>query len=159
MKLMFLFALAAFVSFSHVIVEASCPTITFPCDRIPDVCDNMRDAINSGKPSTLNRITNPTEIAKNRRDSGCPNLIRVPGENCDEYPFASSRQGGRGAAIRNVPKRQNSIQGGLLGSFYKDKNIGDGDCYTVALSRSWSINISLNLWLILALTLQTFLWN
>ncbi|XP_028419062.1 uncharacterized protein LOC114544690 isoform X3 [Dendronephthya gigantea] len=113
---------------------APCPTITFPCSRIPDVCKNMRNAIFSkGKPTTLNRITDPKKIAQNRRNSGCPKLPKVPGKNCDEYPFASSRQGGAGAEIMNVPSRENSIQGGLLAGFYRAQKIGDGDCYKVAL--------------------------
>ncbi|XP_028419059.1 uncharacterized protein LOC114544690 isoform X1 [Dendronephthya gigantea] len=110
-----------------------CPRITFPCSRIPDVCKNMRNAISKGKPTTLNRITDPKKIAQNRRRSGCPKLPKVSGKNCDEYPFASSRQGGAGAVIMNVPKRENSIQGGLLRGFYVKQKIGNGDCYKVAL--------------------------
>ncbi|XP_028419058.1 uncharacterized protein LOC114544688 [Dendronephthya gigantea] len=110
-----------------------CPTITFPCSRIPNVCNNMRNAISKGKPTMLNRVTDPKIIAQNRRNSGCPKLPKVPGKNCDEYPFASSRQGGKGAEIMNVPSRENSIQGGLLAGFYRAQKIGDGDCYKVAL--------------------------
>ena len=71
-----------------------CPTITFECSRMPNVCANIRNAIvNLGKPTRLNRMTNPKLISKNRRDSGCPKLVKPTGYSCDEYPFASSRQG------------------------------------------------------------------
>ena len=70
-----------------------CPTVTFPCSRMRTVCANMRNAIRRGRPTQLNRITSRSQIARNRRLSGCPRLPRRPGFNCDEYPFASSRQG------------------------------------------------------------------
>ena len=111
----------------------ACPTVTFPCSRMPNVCANMRRAISLGKPTRLNRITNRIRVAKNRYYSGCRRLVRKPGYNCDEYPFASTAQGGRGAVVRNVPIRQNSIQGGLLAVFYRRYNIGNGSCFRVAL--------------------------
>ena len=111
-----------------------CPTVTFPCARMPSVCANMLNAIRSGKPSQLTRITNSAQIARNRRDSGCRSLGSRPGHNCDEYPFASSAQGGRGAVVRLVPIRENSIQGGTLAAFYRRYNIGNNDCFNVRMS-------------------------
>ena len=73
--------------------QLGCPTVTFPCSRMPSVCRNMRNAIGRGKPTRLNRITNPALIRLNRFRSGCRRLPGRPGFNCDEYPFASSRQG------------------------------------------------------------------
>ncbi|CAB4031408.1 Hypothetical predicted protein [Paramuricea clavata] len=111
-----------------------CPTITFPCgpgSPMPTVCLNMKTAIANGHPSQLHRITDRNAIAKNRRDSGCTRMPKPPGKNCDEYPFASSQEGGTGAQIMAVPIRENSMQGGLLGGFYRSQGIGDGDCYNV----------------------------
>ena len=42
-------------------------------------------------------------------------------------------QGGQGAVIANVPKRENSRQGGVLGAFYRRNSIGNGGCYRVKL--------------------------
>ncbi|CAB4023437.1 Hypothetical predicted protein [Paramuricea clavata] len=114
--------------------RAPCPTITFPCGRgtvMPNVCQNMRTAIAKGHPTRLHRITDSKAIAKNRRDSGCTRMRKTPGNNCDEYPFASSREGGAGAEIKLVPSRENSKQGGLLGAFYRKHKIGNGGCYNV----------------------------
>jgi hypothetical protein len=59
----------------------------------------MRDAIKKGrKPTRLHRVVAKKDIDKNRRASGCPKLTilkrkKMPGYNCDEYPFASSKEG------------------------------------------------------------------
>jgi RHS repeat-associated protein len=37
----------------------------------------------------------------------------------DEYPFASTAQGGAGASVVQVPQVQNRVQGGLLSAFYR----------------------------------------
>lgn len=108
-----------------------CPTIRFPCARMPNVCMNIRNAFRLGKPRQLQRITNRSQIRRNRRQSGCRKLGRKAGYNCDEYPFASSRQGGAGAVVKLVPIRENSIQGGMLAAFYARNNIGNGGCFRV----------------------------
>ena len=110
-----------------------CPTIRFPCSRMPSVCANMRYAISLGKPSQLTRTTNRFQIRQNRRNSACRALRRRPGHNCDEYPFASTFQGGRGSVVRMVPRRENSIQGGVLSAFYRRNRIGHGDCFRVSV--------------------------
>ncbi|CAB4023685.1 Hypothetical predicted protein [Paramuricea clavata] len=117
-----------------------CPTIVFPCGRgttMPAVCRNMRDAIKKqGKPTRLHRVAAKNDINKNRRASGCPKLTilkrkKMPGFNCDEYPFASSKEGGKGSKIMMVPVRENSQQGGLLAGFYRKHGIVNGGCYNV----------------------------
>ena len=54
-----------------------------------------------------------------------------PKMSCDEYPFASTYEGGKGATIAEVPLKENQSQGGQLNAFYKKNNIQDGDCYIV----------------------------
>ena len=110
-----------------------CPTVRFPCSRMPNVCANMRNAIRLGKPRLLTRTTNRSQIRRNRRNSGCRSLGRRTGYNCDEYPFASSFQGGHGAVVRLVPIRENSIQGGILAAFYIRNRIGHGGCFRVSV--------------------------
>jgi hypothetical protein len=39
--------------------------------------------------------------------------------SCDEYPFASSLEGGAGAIVRGVPIQENRVQGGELSSFLR----------------------------------------
>ena len=106
-----------------------CPILRFPCSRIPNICANIRNAFRRGKPSQLVRTTK--QIRRNRRQSGCHRLLPRRGYSCDEYPFASTFQGGRGAVVRLVPIRENSIQGGMISAFYRRSRIGHGDCFRV----------------------------
>lgn len=41
------------------------------------------------------------------------------GWSWDEFPYASTLQGGRGAMTTKVPLLENCIQGGMLGAFYR----------------------------------------
>ena len=113
------------------ISSVHCPILRFPCSRMPNICANIRNAFRRGKPSRLVRTTNRRQIRRNRRQSGCRRLPRRRGYNCDEYPFASTFQGGRGAVVRLVPIRENSIQGGLISAFYRRNRIGHGGCFRV----------------------------
>ena len=145
MKSVVLIALLAFTSLSiatfiddeqeeFLLEKRACPTIIFPCgpaSTMPNVCKNMQDAIKKGHPKQLHRITDKKKIRKNRYDSGCTKMVKPPGQSCDEYPFASSQEGGTGAETMLVPLQENNQQGGLLSSFYRSNNIADGDCFNV----------------------------
>jgi hypothetical protein len=48
-----------------------------------------------------------------------PAQIRLGNDSLDEYPFASTREGGRGASLAAVPWMQNSLQGLYLSAFYR----------------------------------------
>jgi hypothetical protein len=52
----------------------------------------------------------------------------------DEYPFASTYEGGSGAQVLGVPLAEQRIQGGSLSRFYQQNNIGDGDQFLVRVS-------------------------
>jgi hypothetical protein len=39
-------------------------------------------------------------------------------DSCDEFPYASTAQGGKGAARKAVNKKENNSQGGNLVGFY-----------------------------------------
>jgi len=43
---------------------------------------------------------------------------------CDEYPYASTNQGGLGAWAACIPFGQNNAQGGRLTNWYKGKHAG-----------------------------------
>jgi len=56
------------------------------------------------------------------------------GMSWDEYPFASTTQGGRGAIVRPVPERQNWIQGGIIAAAYVAEQIRAGDPFVVIIT-------------------------
>ena len=49
----------------------------------------------------------------------------------DEYPFASTYEGGKGAFVADVPQSEQNIQGGVLAQFYRIYGIQDGDQFKV----------------------------
>ena len=107
------------------------PTIEFD-QSTPNVSTNIREALEEGKPSVLSRETNKDVIAKNRREAlrGKENL-REQGTSLDEFPFASTKEGGSGARVKAVPVREQSVQGGKLSQFFQRNNIKQGDKFKV----------------------------
>jgi len=51
----------------------------------------------------------------------------------DEYPYASTYEGGAGASVRAVPAPENALQGGLLSAFYKRNRLRDACRFFVAV--------------------------
>ncbi|MGA5703077.1 NucA/NucB deoxyribonuclease domain-containing protein [Peterkaempfera bronchialis] len=89
-----------------------------------------------GKP--LHRTTDKKLIDKNR-SKACPSsLSRPTGKSCDEYPFASTKEGGASGVYsrRMINAKQNSTAGGskYLLKAYNDNRILDGDAFWVAIS-------------------------
>ena len=75
----------------------------------------------------LSRTRIATEIEDNRKVS-CPRGERPDGLTCDEYPFASTRQGGgfvgrSRISVDWITGSSNSSGGGLLGAFYRDQRM------------------------------------
>ncbi len=116
------------------------------------VAVHVGKAISSGLPSTLTRTT-PTLATKNRTKACPSSLMRDPGYECDEYPFASSTQGAASGGSARVPsgcrwtsvsgsgatgwsrcqvlKEQNHRGGTQLGDLYRNNRVLPGDQYVV----------------------------
>ena len=90
----------------------------------------------SGKP--LHRTTNAKTIDKNR-SRACPSSLHRPaGDSCDEYPFASTKEGGASGVFsrKMINAKQNSRAGNvyLNVNFCKTNRVLDGDAFWVAIS-------------------------
>ena len=107
--------------------------VPMPKSIIPDVAANITAAEASGKPMILTRVTAAQAII-NRRNAIAGHPPAGLGNSLDEYPFASSAQGGFGAVVAPVPAIQNSIQGGIIGACYKIENISVGTPYIVIVT-------------------------
>lgn len=120
------------------------PTMTTMA-QLPEIAANIRriqQAGGYGRPGSpskaLHRETAETIIARNRREA-CATRITGPrpaGKSCDEYPFATTEEGGltlpagaRGWAW--VPEAEQNSQGGLVSGFYRQNRILDGDPFYV----------------------------
>ncbi|EMP4391527.1 hemagglutinin repeat-containing protein [Vibrio fluvialis] len=107
------------------------PTFEVSKSDMPNIAENISNAIEDGAPTTLNRVTSKSQIRKNRREALRGQEAAEPGQSLDEYPFASCAQGGSGACVKSVPASEQNVQGGKLSQFYKKNSIGDGDEFDV----------------------------
>jgi hypothetical protein len=123
--------------------QAAPPNVNFDGLNFPCISYNIATAQNAGAPAALTKTTNQTTINNNRAALCGPlantvtnlNNANGPGTpaSCDEYPFATSNQGGAGQALI-VPAFENSAQGGVLAAFYKLFQLGNNGAYTVSTS-------------------------
>jgi hypothetical protein len=105
------------------------PVLIIDANIMPNIARNIQAAIeDENKPSVLNRNMDLGWIAANRV-LACGRFQGTG--SCDEYPFASSMQGGLGARVAGVPLQENRIQGGVISAFYAKHMLKHGDPYLV----------------------------
>jgi RHS repeat-associated protein len=105
------------------------PQLEISASKYPDLAENILNAQQAGNPSVL---TAGGDIAANRASAleGVPN---IPGLSRDEYPFASSMEGGQGAWVGHIPVSQQNAQGALIKNFINANNITPGMQYKVVI--------------------------
>jgi Deoxyribonuclease NucA/NucB len=122
--------------FGYITNAQTIPTVTFSKAKVPYIAAHILKA-QATKPTTLTR-TDDTTKNKNRQ-AACGAFKPTAAEtasgltSCDEYPFASTVEGGAGASIAAVPVSEQNSQGGTLSSFYTSNNIKVGDKFKVAV--------------------------
>lgn len=110
---------------------------------LPRIAANIRGLQKQGgygvpgdKARALHRTWNQARIDANR-NAQCARKHTGPtpsGQECDEYPFAATYEGGAvglGHGWKWVPATEQRQQGGRLSSFYAGKRILDGDPFYV----------------------------
>ena len=104
------------VSGVHFVLESKTPTIY----------NDLKTAFSLGKPPVLNYLKDKTLQGYNRDDAtGAYPSRNDEGLEKQEYPYASSYQGGLGAYVTYVPAREQRAEGGELSAMYKKLNDGD----------------------------------
>lgn len=105
------------------------PQLEISASQYPDLAENILNAQQAGNPQVL---TAGGDIAADRAAAlqGVPN---IPGLSRDEYPFASSMEGGEGAWVGHIPVSQQNAQGALIKNFMKANNIAPGSQYRVVI--------------------------
>lgn len=127
-------SLTILLATAFVLALARAANFKWDCRRSPETCLNACFAFKVRRRSMALVWDKPTKHLENqrRRRSGCTmsNGYSVCGgksnvrykqtgkTQCDEYPFASTRQGGNNAILRCVALRDNASQGGQLSTFY-----------------------------------------
>jgi hypothetical protein len=105
------------------------PVLVVRTKRTPAIAAHIRAAQAAGKPAILHRVV---PVPRDRRPGACRGW-RGPG-SCDEYPFASTYEGGPGkASIAGVPLWEQRRQGGDLAGFYRRHRLGNGDAFVVVV--------------------------
>lgn len=96
----------------------------------PELAANMWHALQAKYPPELTYAGDKVFAALNRANAtrNVPRLL-----SRDEYPFASTLEGGSSTWVGHIPASQNSAQGGLLGAFYKRYGLRAGDRFTVSV--------------------------
>ena len=113
--------------------------------QLPHIAANIRRIQNRGghygrigDGHPLHRITNPRQITANRNFS-CPRRLHRPsGKSCDEYPFASTKEGGNGVPANSrgsemVPTVEQNNQRDLIREFYYSNRVLNEDAFWVSV--------------------------
>jgi hypothetical protein len=81
-----------------------------------------------GIPQLLTRVDKARTV-RNRAEAIGKRGSAGFGLSWDEYPFASTEQGGSGASVVAVPQMENWKQGGIIGACYLFENIRVGESF------------------------------
>lgn len=102
---------------------------------MPYITRNILLAWDAGHPGLLHKGKTGSDEARRAATCG-PRLFdaRYDDGSCDEYPFASSTEGGAGARTEEVPLREQRCQGGQMRSSYVKADIGTGDAFVVVIA-------------------------
>ncbi len=93
---------------------------------LPDIAWNVARGIALGLPDELHYLGRRNPQRKLNRDAACDpkrqekayGHVAGGSTTCDEYPFASTAEGGARTVINEVSRTENSRQGTLLSAFY-----------------------------------------
>ena len=91
----------------------------------------------SDNPPQPRVLTRDSTLARKNRVASCQKdrekkLGEKPdGWSCDEYPFATTEEGGKDARVQWVPASENNRQGGKMMNFYRSQQIIDRDKFIV----------------------------
>jgi hypothetical protein len=89
------------------------PEIYVSSDEYPETAQHIQDAQDAGYPSVL---TIDRGGAADRRKESLAGYPTRPGFDRDEYPPAMFLEGGEGASVRYVPRRDNRGAGACIGN-------------------------------------------
>ena len=118
--------------------KGSTPTFEVSRQQYPNHAKMLENAKNEGHSfNGLERNSGTREERKNRYES--QKAIRKAqggppsGFDYDEFPYASTRQGGSGAHVEPVPSAENQAVGRDLGQFYLKNGIKEGDVFNIRI--------------------------
>jgi RHS repeat-associated protein len=90
------------------------------------IYQNTLNAFRQDKPSTLHYDSDKGRQKQRRDEAMVGHPKKGDGTERDEYPYASTFEGGKGAVVADVPAREQRIQGGELSALYSTLQQGEG---------------------------------
>ena len=88
----------------------------------------IKQGIAKGNPTLLTYDSNKSSARRRRHLSkAAGGLIGASDINVDEYPYATTKEGGSNAAINLVPASENKSHGGYIGSLIRINKMKTGD--------------------------------
>jgi len=100
----------------------------------PTIAMHIRAAQAAGSPDALTYLgPNSPQQTANRNAACPPGKYAGSGMTCDEYPYASTVEGGAGASTAPAPAGEQSKQGSTLRWFYAGLKAGQQFCVVVIL--------------------------
>jgi RHS repeat-associated protein len=118
---------ATFSSGLRAFDSGDCPEVRMPIVfmsevLMPGIGEHVAESQAMGSPAVLNRTgllrTTNRGVALAKCALGMDIPVQNGGSSCDEYPFASTYQGGLGSTVAKVRLLSNWTQGGVLSGFY-----------------------------------------
>lgn len=125
--------------------ESQCrdlPVFVVDGKQTPKIAINDASAIAAGQPFLLHYNGGGKAKTLNRELAGCTSWWQRGGgvQSCDEYPFASTQEGGLGSQVMGVPGKEQQIQGTKISAFYRTNKIKKGDPFLVAVINVRQVN-------------------
>ena len=100
--------------------------------RWPNVYKTYKKYLGKKTTKNLTYDSNPNNRRERRQESLRGYSVQ-PGFDRDEFPYATTKEGGKGAAVNYVPSPENRSHGANLGSFIRVNKLKSGDKFLVVL--------------------------
>ena len=100
--------------------------------RWPNVYKTHKKYLGKKTIKNLTYDSNPNN-RRERRQESLRGYSVLSGFDRDEFPYATTKEGGKGAAVNYVPSSENRSHGANLGSFIRVNKLKSGDKFLVVL--------------------------
>ncbi|WP_157368192.1 NucA/NucB deoxyribonuclease domain-containing protein [Alloactinosynnema sp. L-07] len=107
------------------------PVLPIDAKATPYIARNISIAWSAGKPALLTLMRANADANRAAALSGRARAFSRT--SLDEYPMATTGEGGKGARVEEVPENENNSQGETMNTFYYVNKMADGDQFLVVI--------------------------
>jgi RHS repeat-associated protein len=102
-----------------------------PQKKMPNIYQHTLKAIGGGKPMIITYDQSKQNADKRRGEALKGQTPAAKGNSLDEYPLATTKEGGKNASVQEVPLKEQLVQGGIVSSTAKAAGMQTGDMFLV----------------------------